>query len=42
MTSMVRATGRTVSIPAVENNPEYADLIDPKRPGVTKGYPCLP
>jgi hypothetical protein len=41
MTSVVRAAGRTVSIPAVENNPEYADLIDPKHPGVSKGHTCL-
>jgi hypothetical protein len=23
----------------IENNPEYADLIDPEHPGVTKGLP---
>jgi predicted GNAT family acetyltransferase len=39
----VRAQGRTVTIMCpivrtfIEHNPEYADLIDSKRPGVTKG-----
>jgi hypothetical protein len=23
----------------IEHNPEYADLIDPEHPGVTKGSP---
>ena len=39
----VRAQGKTVTIMCpivrtfIEHNPEYADLIDPKHPGVTKG-----
>ena len=39
----VRAQGKTVTIMCpivrtfIENNPEYADLIDSKHPGVTKG-----
>jgi predicted GNAT family acetyltransferase len=39
----VRAQGKTVTIMCpivrtfVEHNPEYADLIDPKHPGVIKG-----
>lgn len=39
----VRAQGRTATIMCpivrtfIENNPEYADLIDSKHPGVTKG-----
>jgi predicted GNAT family acetyltransferase len=39
----VRAQGKTVTILCpivrtfIEHNPEYADLIDPKHPGVTKG-----
>jgi predicted GNAT family acetyltransferase len=41
----VRAQGRTVSIMCpivrtfIDNNPEYADLIDPEHPKVTKGLP---
>jgi predicted GNAT family acetyltransferase len=40
----VRAQGKTVTIMCpivrtfIEHNPEYADLIDPKHPGVTKGH----
>ena len=40
----VRAQGKTVTIMCpivrtfIENNPEYADLIDSKHPGVTKGH----
>jgi predicted GNAT family acetyltransferase len=40
----VRARGKTVTIMCpivrtfIEHNLEYADLIDPKRPGVTKGH----
>jgi predicted GNAT family acetyltransferase len=39
----VRAQGKTVTIMCpivrtfIENNHGYADLVDPKRPGVTKG-----
>jgi predicted GNAT family acetyltransferase len=39
-----RAQGKTVTIMCpvvrtfIEHNPEYADLIDPKHPGVTKGH----
>jgi predicted GNAT family acetyltransferase len=39
----VRTQGKTVTIMCpivrtfIEHNPEYADLIDPKHPGVTKG-----
>ena len=39
----VRAQGKTVTILCpivrtfIEHNPTYADLIDPERPGVTKG-----
>jgi predicted GNAT family acetyltransferase len=39
----VRAQGKTVTIMCpivhtfIEHNPGYADLIDPKHPGVTKG-----
>jgi predicted GNAT family acetyltransferase len=39
----VRAQGKTVTIMCpivrtfIEHNPEYADLIDPEHPGVTKG-----
>jgi predicted GNAT family acetyltransferase len=39
----MRAHGKTVTIMCpivrtfVENNPEYADLVDSKHPGVTKG-----
>lgn len=39
----VRTQGKTVTIMCpivrtfIERNPEYADLIDPKHPGVTKG-----
>jgi predicted GNAT family acetyltransferase len=39
----VRRQGKTVTIMCpivrtfIEHNPEYADLIDPKHPGVTKG-----
>ena len=41
----VRAQGKTVTIMCpivrsfVERNPEYADLVDPKHPGVTRGHP---
>jgi predicted GNAT family acetyltransferase len=41
----VRAQGKTVTVMCpivrtfVENNPEYADLIDPEHPGVTKDLP---
>jgi predicted GNAT family acetyltransferase len=41
----VRAQGKTVTIMCrivrtfIERNPEYADLIDPEHPGVTKGLP---
>src|SRR3954452_1396325 len=41
----VRAQGKTVTVMCpvvrtfIEHNPEYADLIDPKYPGVTKGSP---
>jgi hypothetical protein len=41
----VRAQGKTATIMCpiarafIENNPEYADLIDPEHPGVTKGLP---
>ncbi|MEU1839350.1 MULTISPECIES: GNAT family N-acetyltransferase [Micromonospora] len=41
----VRAQGKTVTILCpivrtfIEHNPEYADLIDPEHPGVTKGSP---
>lgn len=44
----VRAQGKTVTIMCpvvrtfIEHNPEYADLIDPKHPGVTKGSHRLP
>jgi predicted GNAT family acetyltransferase len=40
----VRAHGKTVTIMCpivrtfIEHNPEYADLIDPEHPGVTKGH----
>ncbi|MET8355129.1 MULTISPECIES: GNAT family N-acetyltransferase [unclassified Micromonospora] len=40
----VRAQGKTVTILCpivrtfIEHNPEYADLIDPAHPGVTKGF----
>ncbi|WP_327004312.1 N-acetyltransferase [Dactylosporangium sp. NBC_01737] len=40
----VRTQGKTVTIMCpmvhtfIEHNPEYADLIDPKHPGVTKGH----
>ncbi|WP_329260012.1 N-acetyltransferase [Actinoallomurus sp. NBC_01490] len=40
----VRALGKTVTIVCpivrtfIEHNPEYADLIDPYHPGVTKGH----
>lgn len=40
----VRAQGKTVTVMCpivrtfIEHNPEYADLIDPKHPGVTKGH----
>jgi predicted GNAT family acetyltransferase len=40
----VRAQGKTVTIMCpvvhtfIEHNPEYADLIDPKYPGVAKGH----
>lgn len=40
----VRAQGKTVTIMCpivrtfIENNPEYADLIDSEHPGVTKGH----
>ena len=40
----VRAQGKTVTIMCpivrtfIEHNPEYADLVDPKHPGVTKGW----
>ncbi|MFL6052309.1 MAG: GNAT family N-acetyltransferase [Actinoallomurus sp.] len=40
----VRAQGKTVTIMCpivrtfIEHNPEYADLIDPQHPGVTKGH----
>jgi predicted GNAT family acetyltransferase len=40
----VRAQGKTVTIMCpvvrtfIEHNPEYAYLIDPKYPGVTKGH----
>ncbi|GAA4491433.1 hypothetical protein GCM10023191_025420 [Actinoallomurus oryzae] len=40
----VRARGKTVTILCpivrtfIEHNPEYADLIDPGHPGVTKGH----
>jgi predicted GNAT family acetyltransferase len=39
----VRADGRTVSIMCpivrtfIDNNPEYADLVHPGHPGVTRG-----
>jgi predicted GNAT family acetyltransferase len=39
----VRTQGKTVTVMCpivrtfIEHNPEYADLIDPKHPGVTKG-----
>lgn len=39
----VRGQGKTVTIMCpivrtfIEHNPEYADLIDPKHPGVTRG-----
>jgi uncharacterized protein len=39
----VRTQGKTVTIMCpivrtfIEHNPGYADLIDPKHPGVTKG-----
>ena len=39
----VRAQGKTVTIMCpivrtfIDHNPEYADLIDPEHPGVTKG-----
>jgi predicted GNAT family acetyltransferase len=39
----VRTQGKTVTVMCpivrtfIERNPEYADLIDPKHPGVTKG-----
>jgi predicted GNAT family acetyltransferase len=39
----VRTQGKTVTImcpivrTSMEHNPEYADLIDPEHPGVTKG-----
>ena len=41
----VRAQGKTVTVMCpvvrtfIEHNPEYADLIDPENPGVTKGSP---
>ena len=41
----VRAQGKTVTIMCpivrtfIENNPEYADLIDPEHPGVTRVPP---
>ena len=41
----VRAQGKTVTVMCpvvrtfIEHNPEYADLIDPMYPGVTKGSP---
>lgn len=41
----VRAQGKTVTIMCrivrtfIERNPEYADLIDPEHPGVTKVSP---
>jgi GNAT superfamily N-acetyltransferase len=41
----VRAQGKTVTIMCrivrtfIERNAEYADLIDPEHPGVTKGLP---
>ena len=41
----VRAQGKTVTILCpivrtfIENNPEYAELIDPEHPGVTTGLP---
>jgi predicted GNAT family acetyltransferase len=40
----VRAQGKTITIMCpvvrtfIEHNPEYADLIDPTYPGVTKGH----
>jgi predicted GNAT family acetyltransferase len=40
----VRARGKTITVMCpivhtfVEHNPEYADLIDPTHPGVTKGH----
>jgi predicted GNAT family acetyltransferase len=40
----VRAQGKTVTVMCpivrtfIEHNREYADLIDPKHPGVTKGH----
>ncbi|WP_426513079.1 GNAT family N-acetyltransferase [Dactylosporangium sp. McL0621] len=40
----VRTQGKTVTVMCpivhtfIEHNPEYADLIDPKHPGVTKGH----
>jgi predicted GNAT family acetyltransferase len=43
----VRAQGKTVTIMCpivrtfVENNPEYADLIDPDHAGVTKRLPRM-
>jgi predicted GNAT family acetyltransferase len=39
----VRAQGRTVTVRCpivstfIERNPEYADLVDPQHPGVTRG-----
>jgi predicted GNAT family acetyltransferase len=41
----VREQDKTIAIMCpivrtfIENNPEYADLIDPEHPGVTKGLP---
>lgn len=41
----VRAQGKTVTIMCpivhtfIDHNPEYADLIDPEHPGVTKSLP---
>ncbi|GAA0410368.1 hypothetical protein GCM10009530_73570 [Microbispora corallina] len=40
----VRAHGKTVTVMCpivrtfIENNPEYAELVDSKHPGVTKGH----
>ncbi|MFI7427928.1 GNAT family N-acetyltransferase [Micromonospora sp. NPDC049836] len=44
----VRAQGKTVTILCpivrtfIEHYPEYADLIDPEHPGVTKGFTPVP